>query len=208
MHVSARWLCAGLRRFSLDRLARISISNSVGTTFPHLGGTRFWFECPQCRGRARIVYTPRRWRNPQPCDQCSRLVYRERPPRKNVRHFACSYECRQAQRNANYRRPRIERECGSCSKMFKQAQRRQVLLRGLQAAAVAASRAIIPGSGNPPTLLAHQAAKCVASDTSRQANRASTHGSRWTLFDIQPPKSHRRDSAMVSTMAMPIASTT
>src|SRR5262245_10166017 len=55
-----------------------------------------------------------------------------------------------------------------------QAQRRQFLLRGLQAAAVAASRAIIPGSGNPPTLLAHQAAKCVASDTSRQANRAST----------------------------------
>jgi hypothetical protein len=27
-------------------------------TFPHLGGTRFRFECPQCRGRARIVYTP------------------------------------------------------------------------------------------------------------------------------------------------------
>jgi hypothetical protein len=35
-----------------------------------------------------------------------------------------------------------------------------------------------------------------------RANRASTHESRWTLFDIQPPKSHRRDSAMVSTMAM------
>ena len=122
MHVSARWLCAGLRRFSLDRLARLSISNSVGMTFPHLGGTRFWFECPQCRGRARIVYTPRRWRNPQPCDQCSRLVYRERPPRKNVRHFVCSYECRRALHNANYRRnhppSRTERECESCSKMF------------------------------------------------------------------------------------------
>jgi hypothetical protein len=30
----------------------------LARTFPHLGGTRFWFECPQCRGRARIVYTP------------------------------------------------------------------------------------------------------------------------------------------------------
>jgi hypothetical protein len=27
-------------------------------TFPHPGGTRFWFECPQCRGRVRIVYAP------------------------------------------------------------------------------------------------------------------------------------------------------
>jgi hypothetical protein len=27
-------------------------------TFPHLGGPREWFECPQCGHRARIVYAP------------------------------------------------------------------------------------------------------------------------------------------------------
>ena len=76
---------------------------------------RYLMGCKACMTNA----IERRWRNPQPCDQCSRLVYRERPPRKNVRHFVCRVECRQAAHNANYRRPRIERECGSCSKMFK-----------------------------------------------------------------------------------------
>ena len=80
---------------------------------------RYLMGCKACTTNA----IERRWRNPQPCDQCSRLVYRERPPRKNVRHFVCSYECRRALHNANYRRnhppPRTERECESCSKMFK-----------------------------------------------------------------------------------------
>jgi hypothetical protein len=74
---------------------------------------RYLMGCKACMTNA----IERRWRNPQPCDQCSRLVYRERPPRKNVRHFG-----RRALHNANYRRnhprPRIERECESCSKMF------------------------------------------------------------------------------------------
>ena len=80
---------------------------------------RYLMGCKACMPNA----INRRWCDPQPCDQCSRLVYRERPPRKNLRHFACSYECRQALHNANYRhnnlRPRIEQECGSCSKLFK-----------------------------------------------------------------------------------------
>lgn len=28
------------------------------TTKPHFGGRRFWFRCPGCRGRARVVYHP------------------------------------------------------------------------------------------------------------------------------------------------------
>jgi hypothetical protein len=65
---------------------------------------------------------PRRWLDPRPCDRCSRLIYREYPPRKGSRFFACSIECRQAIHNANYRkrhpRRRGERTCLDCGEVF------------------------------------------------------------------------------------------
>ena len=48
------------------------------TTAPHLGGERYWFVCPSCRRRCRIVYGGRRFR----CRRCHGLVYEsqhERP---------------------------------------------------------------------------------------------------------------------------------
>ena len=48
------------------------------TTVPHLGGSRFWFTCPSCRCRCRIVYGGRRFR----CRKCHGFVYEsqhERP---------------------------------------------------------------------------------------------------------------------------------
>jgi hypothetical protein len=83
--------------------------------------SRWHMGCEACPPKFSEDY-PRRWLDPRPCDRCARLVYRERPQRKDSRYVTCSLDCRQAIHNANYRKRhpqwRHQRKCRLCGKAF------------------------------------------------------------------------------------------
>ena len=68
------WLPGG-RAQRLDRHVEVDwrgrrFTVSVMETMPHYGGRRFWFCCPRCGDRARILYSPDFY-----CRRCSGLLH-------------------------------------------------------------------------------------------------------------------------------------
>jgi len=69
------WLPGGGRAQRLDGYVEVDwcgrrFTVSLMETMPHYGGRRFWFCCPGCGGRARILYSPDFY-----CRRCSGLLH-------------------------------------------------------------------------------------------------------------------------------------
>jgi hypothetical protein len=54
----------------------LTLRGELYTTTPHYGGVRYWFRCPRCWRRARVLYAyPQRGRERFWCRQCQCLRY-------------------------------------------------------------------------------------------------------------------------------------
>jgi hypothetical protein len=52
------------------------VAGELVTTAPHLGGVRYWWQCPQCWRRCRVIYAyPAKGRERFMCRRCQRLRY-------------------------------------------------------------------------------------------------------------------------------------
>jgi hypothetical protein len=108
-----------------------AVSGELVTTRPQFGGVRYWYQCPRCWRRVRVLYAyPARGRERFSCRRCQGLryyVHSESQPDRLSRHARKLYR-RAGSRDGSepWQKPkwmRWGRSLGSCSRAARRARR-------------------------------------------------------------------------------------